>query len=232
MAEAELDRGETPSMADVIQDAMKGLLKDTHTSMPGRVISYDRTKQLAQIQPSLKRRYKDGRVINLPIIQNVPVLFQGNGAVRTHFDLVPGDYVLLLFSERSIDKWQVSGGEVLPGDRRMHHLSDAICIPGIRPNSETEIPKGNPGSYVVSNGENYFEVKADGKFVVKNSSNELMAVIVELLQEMITETEKHIAGKNLTAIGPLEKEPIYITQLEDTKAKYEALKERFETFKE
>ena len=47
------------------------------------------------------------------------------------FDLVPGDTVLLVFSERSIDKWAQQGGEVDPLDSRLHHLSDPVALPGL-----------------------------------------------------------------------------------------------------
>lgn len=230
--EIELDRGETPTLAQVMQDTVSGILKDTHTSMPGKIVSYDRAKRLASVQPSLKRRYKNGEVINLPIIQNVPVIFQGNKNVNTHFDLEDDDYVLLVFCERSIDKWQIAGGEVLPGDRRMHHLSDAIAIPGLYPNSEITEPKGSQGSFVVENQGNFIEIKSDGKFVVKNSSNELMALLVDLTQELITMLTNDAAGNNLTGVGPLPKEPPYVAQINQTKSAIEAIKSKLETFKE
>jgi len=227
----ELDRSETPTLAAVMQETVKGILKDTHTAMPGKITKYDRNKRLASVQPSLKRKYKDGRVINLPVIQNVPVMFQGNKNIKTHFDLEPGDTVLLIFSERSIDKWQVSGGEILPGDKRMHHLSDAIAVPGIYPNSEVKAPLGDEGSYTVENGTNLFEIKEGGQFLFKNDSSELVSLLVDLLTELIKVLTNDAAGKNLTAAGPLLKEPTYVAQIEASKIVLELLKTKFETFK-
>ena len=46
-----------------------------------------------------------------------------------HPPIKSGDYVMLVFGERSIDKVLLSGSEVDPDDLRKHSLNDAIAIP-------------------------------------------------------------------------------------------------------
>jgi hypothetical protein len=102
------------------------------------VESYDATTQKASVQPLIKRGYYDEKggvrqAESLPIITGVPVLFPGGGGCRITWPIAVGDTVLLVFSEASLDKWVVTGGEVDPRDDRRHSLSDAVAIPGLRP---------------------------------------------------------------------------------------------------
>lgn len=224
-------RGDTLTLAATIQVAINSILRDTHTSMPGIIVSYDRAKQLAQVQPALKRKLVNGEELSYPVIQNVPVLFQGNETIKTHFDLKKGDSVLMIFSERSIDKWQDSGNEIVPGDKRKHHISDAICIPGLRPNTKAFEPKGSEGSFVIENDGSFFEIKNDGKFLIKNSENELMSVLVELVDEIVTTLTNDAAGNNLTSTGPQPKDPGYVALINGSKSKIEAIKAKLESFK-
>lgn len=205
----------TPTLQSLLQLSVKNALKEVHTSMPACVESYDREKQICSVVPCLKRVYSDGREVTLPLISNVPVCFQGSNDVHIHFDLKKGDEVLLVFSERSIDKWIVNGGTLASGDRRMFDLSDAIAIPGLRAIGNSFSPNSEVGSLEISNGKSFLEVTNSGKWVIQNEKNELFSVLVELIDKMIE-------GKNLTTGGPLPKDPEYIAALNGIKEKLES----------
>jgi hypothetical protein len=99
------------------------------------VTSYDAGKRRASVQPLIRRGYLDEagkrQTELLPIVNNVPVVFLGSGGARIKFPVRPGDTVLLLFAEASLDLWLAKGGEVDPGDDRRFSLSDGIAIPGL-----------------------------------------------------------------------------------------------------
>lgn len=124
----------TPDFATVLRRALDARLEDLRVSLPARVERYDAAKQLIDAKPLLKVAHRDetdARVAeSLPIIRNVPVLFPGD---LITFPVPVGSSVLLVFSDRSLDVWLDRGGEVDPLDDRMHHLSDAFAIPGLRP---------------------------------------------------------------------------------------------------
>ena len=122
----------TPDLSTVIEAAIKYHLGELNTSIPARILKYDETKQEAEVQPLIKRRYKDGRVISRAPITGVPVIFPAAGGGIITFPVKVGDTVLLVFSQRSIDRWVRSeGGEVDPLDNRKHDISDAMAIPGL-----------------------------------------------------------------------------------------------------
>jgi hypothetical protein len=113
----------------------ESLLKDTHTCLPGKVLSFDATKQTAQVQPLIQRLFVgDGAGtgwVDLPPCVDVPVQFPAGGPFVLTFPVAAGDECLLVFSERAIDFWWDRGGVQQPSEVRMHDLSDAFAIVGV-----------------------------------------------------------------------------------------------------
>lgn len=159
---------EKPSLAKLLQMSIDSKLCDVHTSLPGIVKSYDRATQTAKIQPSLKRRYTDGRIVDLPIINKVPIMFPRSKGKFIHFDLEPGDEVTLIFSERSLDNWKEKGGLISPDDPRKFHISDAKAYPGGSSIPNAFVPNGKAGSIEMANGTNHVVIEKDGKAIIKN----------------------------------------------------------------
>jgi hypothetical protein len=202
---------EKPSLAKLLQSAIDARLCDLNVSLPGEVISYDRAKQTAKIQPQIKRKYSDGRTVNLPIINNVPIVFPRSGKRFVHFDLEAGDNVTLLFSQRSLDQWKLKGGIVEANDPRKFNLSDAVAIPGGFPFPKSFTPKGEDGSIelnnsghsiimektgkmILENSSGKIEMSDDGKFKVTNNTEELLDLLVQLTEILATTTTNTIFG--------------------------------------
>jgi hypothetical protein len=136
-----LGTSESPELAEVLREALEQRLSDLHTAMPGSVVKYNPATQEADVQPLLKRAYvnEDGSEGTdlLPVIQGVQVLFPRAGKFFITFPIQVGDPVFLVFSERSLDEWSASSGNVPldPIDLRMHDISDAVAIPGLYPDT-------------------------------------------------------------------------------------------------
>ena len=129
------------TLGELLAQAADATGSRMHVSIPARVLKYDAAKQSVDVQPAVKDSVyeEDGSrsAISIPIITAVPVLFPGGGAFRITFPIAVGDFVLLVFSDRSLDLWlKDGGGDVDPVDPRRHALSDAVAIPTIRPFSD------------------------------------------------------------------------------------------------
>ena len=106
----------------VIQNMINENLYDLHTCMLCRVISFNESNRTATIIPIPQRKYKDGRIVNYPVISNVLTLRR---KTRPFIDILldvvfyeSGDIVLVVFSERALDG---------VGDRK-HDLTDAVIL--------------------------------------------------------------------------------------------------------
>lgn len=143
-------------------------LSDLHTSMPGVVVKYDHTNQKADIKPTIKRKLNNDQVLDIPIIPNVPILIPETDDFIMHYPIKAGNYVLLIFCERSIDNFITDGSETPPNDKRKHDLSDAVAIPFLKPFSEKSLAEDNKNFYLkFKNGE--LKITPTGEIVLKNS---------------------------------------------------------------
>ncbi len=146
---------------------IEGRLKDLHTCLPGIIASFDPATQTASVQPAIKRIFTERGAVNLPLCVDVPVAFPGGGDFFLTFPVKPGDECILLFSERAIDYWHVSGDTQPPAEYRMHDLSDGIAIVGLN-SQPRKIPGFNAGDTELRSrdGQTHITMKPDG--TIKN----------------------------------------------------------------
>lgn len=127
-----------PSLEDVIAEAVRSGLALVHTSLPGVVVSYDSSTQLAMIQPIVRFRRRSTSTGSLetyipPPIPNVPVVWPVAAGGALTLGMVPGDQGQLMWAERSTDEWRKTGAvDCDPRDTRRHDYGDAVFVPGGR----------------------------------------------------------------------------------------------------
>jgi hypothetical protein len=123
----------TVSIEDVLAQAIESALLDVHTSIPGRIKSYDSETQRADVEIVIKRAQESasGPVVeeDYPVIPNVPIAWPKGGGYGITFPLNDGDHVWLIFSESAIGRWRTTGEVRGPGDLARHDLSYPIAIP-------------------------------------------------------------------------------------------------------
>lgn len=124
------------TLQDVIRRAVETAAADLHVSIPARILKVNRdgsSVRSVEVQPLIREAGAD--VAEPPIVE-VPVHFLGAGSFRITVPVRVGDDCLLVFSDRSLDRWFFIGGDVDPIDPRQHALTDAVAIPGLRDASE------------------------------------------------------------------------------------------------
>jgi len=104
------------------------------TIMIGQVVSFNSLNNSVNVQPVLKRKFADEKEpTNLPIINDVPVAFFGGGGFWITIEPAPGDYCILLISDRALERWKRTGGVVSPVKARHHDMNDAVAYMGLNP---------------------------------------------------------------------------------------------------
>lgn len=125
-------------LVDVIQSYVIDALAKTHTSTVGRVVRVG--TDVIDIQPVINMVYQ-GEDLKLPLLVDVPPVFMQGGGSYTAHPIAVGDYALVVFTDRSFDRWYSGTDEARPPELRMHDLSDGFAIVGINPKSQAiEIP--------------------------------------------------------------------------------------------
>ncbi|MFG1401999.1 Gp138 family membrane-puncturing spike protein [Xanthobacter sediminis] len=131
---------------EAVTTLVEGRLASVHTAVPCTIVSVDRERQTAVLQPTIKaRRMKpDGSQewVSYPPISDAPMQFPTGGGVAMTFPVRAGDECLAVVPSRSQDGWQQSGGEQQQVDLRMHDISNAFCLLGFRsnPNALQNVP--------------------------------------------------------------------------------------------
>jgi hypothetical protein len=123
---------------EVIQLHILEALAKTHTSTVGRVVKVNATT--VDIQPVINMVYK-GEDLALPVFAEVPPVFMQGGTSYTAHPVKKGDYALVVFTERSFDRWYSGSDGARPPELRMHDYSDGFAFVGVNPASKAiQIP--------------------------------------------------------------------------------------------
>lgn len=164
------------SLGDSVLNMIKSVLAGVHTAMPGSIEAYEHSTQKARVKPMLKRGYVDGTFTSFPVISEVPVVFPSCGGASLTFPVNIGDPVLLIFSERTMDNWLVSGKESTSQVERQFSINDAIAIPGLLPFSSGSQSSNNTDVELTFNNQ---------KIILKPNGN--IELGVGTLRELIDE---------------------------------------------
>ena len=117
-----------PQLGELLLRLGDRISKGLRVALPARVISYDSAKHTVDVQPLLKEVVDQSAAkpvaVSLPVVFNVPVMHPSGGGFRLLFPLETGDQVLLVFADRSLDRWKSAGAEVDPQDLRRHKISE------------------------------------------------------------------------------------------------------------
>lgn len=123
-------------IADTIRTQFQIDMADIHTAIPCKVVNVysDNQQQKVDVLPSVDDLLKDGTGEPGMQILGVPVIFPGSSATLISFPINPGDTVMCIFSQRSMDNFKIGNGEpTTANDMRKFSDQDAVAIPGLFP---------------------------------------------------------------------------------------------------
>ena len=127
-----------PDMEEVLEETKREIGINLNSTQIGIINKFDATNQLANIQIAMKQVIAisdDGvkEIREYPLLLQCPVFTLFGGAGFLSMPVSVGDNCIVLFNDRQIDEWLFSGDGKVPNLSRIHDLSDAIAIVGIRP---------------------------------------------------------------------------------------------------
>lgn len=196
---------EQPSQVAAMRRVLTHLLAGVFVARPGKVTAYDTAAQTVDVTPTLKQTLekRDSLEVKEPaLIKGVPVCFPRGGGYFVSFPIQPGDYVLLVFADRSLDRWLASGGIVDPIDLRRHAAADAIAIPGVFPGPDALSDALASGMVLGQDGGSQIVIKDSGEIHVGSvNADDFVAKATETnsnFDAIVTEL-----GKIQTTLGSL-----------------------------
>ena len=165
-----------PSLSDVIRAAMRARLMDLHTALPGKVVTYDATTGIADVQPLIqqRRRQPDGtfQAKDFPIVRGCPVMFPRCAGGYITFPIAADDLGLIIFCEREIGDWvqKAPGESVDPGDGELDPLMGCTFYPGLYPATSPVTPSNTSDIVIHANGTGITKLQSDAVDFVANAT--------------------------------------------------------------
>lgn len=122
---------------EVLRACIASLQKKLWTAMPCQITQDTTDGHTATAQPTIQRAVTDPVTGQLtfedhPEHVDAPIHHMGGGGVSKTFPNKQGDTGTLIYASRPIDSWFQSDGSQQPIDDRMHSISDAMFLSGIR----------------------------------------------------------------------------------------------------
>lgn len=100
-------------------------------ALPAIVISYDRDKNIAEVQPLIKIVKLDNSTISRNSLGNIPVVSFGGGGFHINFPLKKGDLGWIFACDRDISTYLETLTESPPNSTRVHDFGDALFLPDV-----------------------------------------------------------------------------------------------------
>jgi len=129
ITDPDFDRSNQGSLQGIIAQALKAFQRGLDNCLPATVISYDRDKNIASVQPQIQMVAVDGTLINRASSASVPVYAAGGGGFVINFPLVAGSKGWIKASDRDISLYLQSGNRTAPNTARMHSFENGCFWP-------------------------------------------------------------------------------------------------------
>lgn len=110
---------------------MREHLLNTDKMLPAEVVSFDRTNNLAVVQPLISRLDVDDNQLQRHEVSDIPVLSIGGGAFHVSFPIVKGNIGWIFAADRDMALFKQSLAMAPPSNGRSHSFSDGLFIPDV-----------------------------------------------------------------------------------------------------
>jgi hypothetical protein len=189
---SEINDPEWPEIIRAVQDQLQDRI---HTSCPGIVKSYDNATQTAKVQLAVQLKGVNGEMTTVPVLEDVPVCWQGGAAGHLHVPLTAGDTVMVVFGESDFGGWWETGSVSSPKSLARHDLN-AVAIPGCRRAAE---PLDVTGGHVTLAATSALHLGSDGATKAVALEPDVAAVLGDLVQELLTLAAALVPGTGVAA---------------------------------
>lgn len=117
------------TLAGMMRVVLEKFLQHTDDMLPAKVISYNRTTNLAQVQPLIVMVTTQNKQVQRAPISAIPVLQPGGGGFVFSMPIKAGDLGWIKANDRDISLFKQFFRGSPPNTYRKHSFEDAIFIP-------------------------------------------------------------------------------------------------------
>lgn len=182
-----------PTLADLLKIAKKDIMMTLNCHHIGIIQAFDPDTQQAQVSIAYKKTYFNTnpqtgtivpQLVAYPLLADVQVIILGGGTSALTFPVQKGDECLVIFNDRDIDNWYGSGQIGPVATPRLHALTDAFALVGIRSKGNA-LTSYDPTRVVLRNETTGVGVSPD-LVKIYNATTTLGALMQQILTQLET----------------------------------------------
>ncbi|WP_431228394.1 Gp138 family membrane-puncturing spike protein [Burkholderia contaminans] len=146
-------------------------LFESDLQLPAKVISFDRAKNTATVQPLIAWTGLDGTIKPRNAFMNIPVLSLGGGKFHVSFPLAPGDIGWIKASDRDLSLFMQTLKESKAGSDRSHDFGDGLFVPDVFRNYT--VAGEDAGAMVIqsTDGQTKISIRGDNILIATKTLN-------------------------------------------------------------
>lgn len=121
-----------PELSDLLDDLKKDTMNAMNCIQIGTIQSYNPLLNTAKVSINFKVELLNGDIKEYPQLEDCPVFIMGGVSSYVSFPIAKGDTCIVLFNDKCIDDWYLTGEVVKPANNRSHSIADGIVLVGLR----------------------------------------------------------------------------------------------------
>jgi hypothetical protein len=180
-----------PDLFTILEDFKQEMLVTFNCIQIGKINSFDKTTQTAEIEMQMKTMLEDNSIISYPVLVDCPCFVLQGGGAFIEVPIAKDDYCIILFNDRDIDNWFSSGNVKEPKTIRKHSLADGIAIVGINHKSKVLTLDGNIIKIITN--DNPFKLDAGSEKITLTTTGDIELTNAANIK-LLGATEKFIKG--------------------------------------
>ncbi len=174
--------------------------------VPAKVISYDRVKNVATVQPQIMQVDMNDETFLRDPIHGIPVFSFGGGGFHINFPLKAGDLGWILAADRDISQFLQGMSAARPNTNRQKKFSDSWFVPDVfrqytvnGADTNAMVIQSTDGStrIAISNGK--IEITAPGSVKIDTPTTTITGDVI--IQKTLTVNGNTALKANLTVTG-------------------------------
>lgn len=126
---------QSSDIINVLDTLINDSINSMWTTIVAKIVEYNTQERTVKVQPLIKEIditvENKVETIQLPILEDVPVVYITGGEFEITTPIKEGDECLVLFSRQCIDNWWVGGGVQPPFEYRFFDISDGFALVGV-----------------------------------------------------------------------------------------------------
>lgn len=117
------------SMIGMFNVVLQKFLQGVDDMLPAKVVAYNRTTNMAQVQPVVSMLTTQNQVVPRAQVLSVPVTQLGGGGFMLNFPVKPNDLGWIKANDRDISIFKQLWAMCVPNTARKHNFADGTFIP-------------------------------------------------------------------------------------------------------